>query len=233
VQWSQFLIFFGLLGLYFLNIHRIAANPMYSTMIGFLNLAVVGLILSTFTTRFIFPMISLEGRQLWILGLLPINRDTILWAKFIFAAFGSLVPCTLLILLSDLMLQVPTPILVVHQIACVVLCLGLSAIAVGLGAKMPDLHEHSPSKIAAGFGGTLNLVISAIFIVIVILFTALPVHLNLAAQSEQFANAGSLFQFLGSPAGIATGISLTIVAGLISTVWPLAVGLRAFRELEL
>ena len=33
----------------------------YSAMIGFLNLAVVGLILSTFTTRFIFPMVSLEG----------------------------------------------------------------------------------------------------------------------------------------------------------------------------
>jgi ABC-2 type transport system permease protein len=232
VQWSQFLIFFGLLGLYILNIHRIAANPMYSLMIGFLNLAVVGLILSTFTTRFIYPMISLEGRQLWILGLLPIERDTILWAKFIFAAVGSLMPCTLLILLSDLMLQVPPPIIVVHQIACVVLCLGLSAIAVGLGAKMPDLKEHSPSKIAAGFGGTLNLVISAIFIVIVILFTALPVHLNLAAQSEQFANAGPMFQFLGSPAGIATGITLTIVTGLVSTVWPLTIGLRAFRQLE-
>ncbi len=233
VQWSQFLIFFGLLGLYFLNIHRLAANPMYSTMIGFLNLAVVGLILSTFTTRFIFPMISLEGRQLWILGLMPIQRDTILWAKFVFAAAGSLVPCTLLILLSDLMLQVSTPILIVHQIACVVLCLGLSAIAVGLGAKMPDLREHSPSKIAAGFGGTLNLVISAIFIVIVILFTALPIHLNLAAQSETFASAGPMLQFLGSPTGVITGVALTIVAGLISTLWPLTVGLRAFRELEL
>ncbi|MCC7086408.1 MAG: hypothetical protein IT427_15515 [Pirellulales bacterium] len=232
-QWSQFLIFFGLLGLYILNIHRIAANQMYSQMIGFLNLAVVGLILSTFTTRFIFPMVSLEGRQLWILGLLPIDRDTILWAKYLFAAVGSLVPCALLILLSDLMLQLPTATIVVHQIACAVLCLGLSAIAVGLGAKMPDLREHSPSKIAAGFGGTLNLVISAVYIVIVILFTALPVHLNLAAQSEQFANAGALFQFLGSAAGIATGISLTIVAGLISTIWPLVVGLRAFRELEL
>ena len=80
--------------------------PNYSAMIGFLNLAVVGLILSTFTTRFIFPMISLEGRRLWILGLLPIRRDSILWSKFLFAAVGSLVPCTTLVLLSDLMLQI-------------------------------------------------------------------------------------------------------------------------------
>ena len=39
---------------------------------------------------------------------------------------------------------------------------------------MPDLPAHSPSKIAAGFGGTLNLVISAGYIVVVVLLTALP-----------------------------------------------------------
>src|ERR1700690_3137540 len=77
VQWSQFIISFGLLALYVVNIRRLSYIPNYSAMIGFLNLAVVGLILSTFTTRFIFPMISLEGRRLWILGLLPIKRDSI------------------------------------------------------------------------------------------------------------------------------------------------------------
>jgi len=91
IQWSQFLIFFGLLGLYFVNIRRFSYNATYSAMIGFLNLAVVGLILSTFTTRFIFPMVSLEGRRLWILGLLPIRRDAILWSKFLFAGLGSLI----------------------------------------------------------------------------------------------------------------------------------------------
>src|SRR4030067_704958 len=95
VQWSQFLIFFGLLGLYFLNVDRFN-NPhsdisylTWINMVSFLNLAVVGLILSTFTTRFIYPMISLEGHCFWILGLLPMNRDTVLWSKFVFAALGS------------------------------------------------------------------------------------------------------------------------------------------------
>src|SRR5207244_2670042 len=131
VQWSQFLIFFGLLGLYFVNIRRFSYNATYSAMIGFLNLAVVGLILSTFTTRFIFPMISLEGRRLWILGLLPIRRDSILWSKFLFAAIGSLLPCTTLVLLSDFMLQISEPVIYLsHQVSCIALCVGLSAIAV-------------------------------------------------------------------------------------------------------
>ena len=58
-------------------------------MVSFLNLSVVGLLLSTFTTRFIFPMISLEGRRFWILGLLGVRRETILWGKFLFAACGA------------------------------------------------------------------------------------------------------------------------------------------------
>ncbi len=93
VQWTQFLIFFGLLGLYFLNVRRFGYQDQnymaWVNLISFLNLAVVGLILSTFTTRFIFPMISLEGRRFWILGLLPVRRETILWGKFLFAAIGS------------------------------------------------------------------------------------------------------------------------------------------------
>ena len=72
--------------------------------------------------------------------------------KFLFAAAGSLVPCSLLILVSDLMLNISTDMLLVHQITCFSLCCGLSAIAVGLGA-CPTCGETSPSKIAAGFGG--------------------------------------------------------------------------------
>ena len=50
VHWSQFLIFFGLLGLYFINVRRLQyGGPLdaWMTMVGFLNVAVVGLILST------------------------------------------------------------------------------------------------------------------------------------------------------------------------------------------
>src|SRR4029077_5171010 len=123
VQWSQCVIFFALLSLYFVNIRRFSYNPGYSAMIGFLNLAVIGLILSTFTTRFIFPMISLEGQRFWMLGVLPIKRDVILWTKFLFAATASLVPCCALMVLSDVMLDSKLEILLRHQLSCAVLCL--------------------------------------------------------------------------------------------------------------
>ena len=236
VQWSQFLIFFGLLGLYFLNVDRFN-NPhndigyvTWINMVSFLNLAVVGLILSTFTTRFIYPMISLEGQCFWILGLLPIDRDTILWSKFWFASLGSWFPCAALVALSDMMLQVPLLVIAVHQLTCILLCLGLSSIAVGFGAMMPNFRETSPSKIAAGFGGTLNLVLSALYIMVVVVLTALPCHFYLLAGrgpwGSDFFSPDHLRMWL------IIGTGAAIVVGAIATVVPLRRGLSAFRKLE-
>ncbi len=237
VQWSQFLIFFGLLGLYFVNIRRFTYDYHYVgwvNTVSFLNLSVVGLLLSTFTTRFVFPMISLEGQRFWTLGLLPVARGRILWSKFLFAAGGSILPCSLLIFLSDLMLNVAPLVLASHQLTCVILSLGLSGIAVGLGAIMPNLREPSPSKIAAGFGGTLNLVLSSLFIVVVVAWTALPCHFYLASQATPAA------AMLAERAGVrwwlsfwlAAGTLASVVLGIVATVVPLWLGARAFRRLE-
>ena len=97
------------------------------------------------------------------------------------------------------MLDVESALVVVHQITCVALCSGLSAIAIGLGAMMPDLRESSPSKIAAGFGGTLNLVASALFIMVLVLLTAIPWHVRMADDQGVLQNiAGVTVQLSGN-----------------------------------
>jgi ABC-2 type transport system permease protein len=233
-QWSQFAIFFGLLGLYFLNLRSFKYNNDYASFIGFLNLAVVGLILSTFTTRFVYPMISLEGRRFWILGLLPVHRDQIVWSKFLFAFLGGLAPCCSLVLLSDSMLGLSWRQVAQHELCCIVLCLGLSGIAVGLGARMPDLRESSPAKISAGFGGTLSLVLSSLFIMLVVLVAAIPSHLFLltkAPWAAAWAPSG-LLAWAGGPQGTALSLAIIVLLGLAATLVPLGLGLRAFRRLE-
>ena len=233
-QWSQFLIFFGLLGLYFFNLRSFNYHNAYASMIGFLNLAVVGLILSTFTTRFIYPMISLEGRRFWILGLLPVHRDQIVWSKFLFSFLGGVVPCAGLVLLSDSMLGLPWRLIALHEYCCLLLCLGLSGIAVGLGARMPELRESSPSKIASGFGGTLCLVLSSLFIMVVVVVAAIPTHLFLLARTlgPTVIAPDGLLAWAGGPMGMATSLATVTVAGLAATAVPLASGLQAFRRLE-
>jgi ABC-2 type transport system permease protein len=237
VQWSQFLIFFGLLLLYFANVDRFREHKSdinvltWVNIVSFLNLAVVGLILSTFTTRFIYPLISLEGRRFWILSLLPVDRDTILWGKFLFAACGSWLPCAALVGISDLMLDVSPMVVAVHQLICLLLCVGLAGMAVGFGAMMPNFREQSPSKIAAGFGGTLNLVLSALYIMAVVLLTALPCHFFLLA-GKGAEMPPKLLQPSWLRLWLMLGILASVILAAIVTILPLRGGLRSFRRLE-
>ena len=210
VQLSQFLIFFGLLTLYFVNIRRFNYNPGYSAMIGFLNLAVVGLILSTFTTRFIFPMsVSLEGAA--VLDSWPAAGESRHNpAHEIRLRGGDFVDP---LLRADVHERHAAGNQPRH-------CAGASdfwrgsvrraigwQIAVGLGAKMPEMRELSPSKIAAGFGGTLNLVLSAMYIVAITVLTAVPYHCRLIVrQSASTMLAGRWTVVLGSTWFIVGGV---------------------------
>lgn len=238
-QWSQFLIFGTLLLLYFLNIRRFRYESYqirWVSMVSFLNLSVVGLLLSTFTTRFVYPSISLEGRRMWVLGLLPVRRDTILWGKFWFAAGGAIVPCCLLVLLSDIMLRVPLVIVLMHQGTCVGLCLGLSGLAVGIGARLPNFREPSPAKIATGFGGTLSLVLSSMFILSMVFLTAVPAYHFVSTGGLQVDRHGMLVEDTTSAATTTAwligGIGGSLLLTVLTTLVPMKIGTRAFRKLE-
>jgi ABC-2 type transport system permease protein len=233
-QWSQFLIFFGLLALYFVSIRRIGydtQNPYWRNLISFLNLGVTALILSTFTTRFIYPMLSLEGRNFWVLGLLPLSRSAILWGKFAFATGISLVSTEGLVILGDLMLRLSPMMIVLHMGMVLILCLGLSGISVGLGARLPNLKEDDPSRIASGFGGTLNLLVSLCYIFAIVMAVAVPCFFYFKAQDE----AGGIGFVLNEGqfrVWMTVAILGVLVVGAIGTIVPLRMGIKAFRRME-
>src|SRR5262245_19998530 len=140
-QWGQVLLFTGLLVLYFANVKRLFVNDVpwaYQNSISALNLCAVGLLLCTYTGRFIYPLLSLEGRKFWILGLLPISRDQLLWGKLAFSTAGGVILSSLLMLLSDAMLEMPLDVLLLHQVTVLALAAGLSGLSVGVGACLPN-----------------------------------------------------------------------------------------------
>ncbi|MFO0948434.1 MAG: hypothetical protein U1D30_21350 [Planctomycetota bacterium] len=243
LQWSQVLIFTGLLVFYFLNLGKMTyytSSIYWRNLIGFFNLAVTGLLLSTFTSRFVYPLLSLEGQKFWILGLCPISRETILWGKFAFAATGSVMVTTVLTLLGGYMLELEPYLVALQILTVLILCFGVAGIAVGLGAKFPEMKETDPSKIAAGFGGTLNLVASLIYILIVIGIMALPCHLY--SLTEAVAQNSPDVELLGKPMATLTlpqfrfwlGVSMfaSLTVGVMATFLPMRMGIRAFRNME-
>ena len=141
---------------------------------------------------------------------MPLRREQILWSKFVFSSGISLVATEVLVVLSDLMLRMSPVMIVLHVGMIAVLCLGLSGISVGLGARLPNLRETDPSKIAAGFGGTLNLLVSLVFIFAIVTALALPCHLYFAGQEHPESTSIAL-----SHSGFRFWLSIAIIASLI------------------
>lgn len=177
-QWMQCTVLFGLLGLYILNLRNMRYEKITQLrmMITFLNLGAISLVLATLTTRFVFPLLSLEGHRFWIVGLMPISRNKLLFSKLAYSVAGSmLVTCTLMIL-SDLILKESVEMIFMHVLVIGMISVGLSGLAVGLGAVYPNLRESSPAKIVSGFGGTLNLIISLMYVIIVVVIIWHPAY---------------------------------------------------------
>ena len=176
-QWIQFMIFFGLLCIYVINLRNVAfnfQNPFWETMISYLNLAASSLTLSTLTTRFVFPQFSLEGRLLWIVGLAPIGVQKVLLQKFWTSCFVTTLITVSLMVTSSLMLHLPWMRVGFFAMAIGLMSATLSGLSVGLGALFPNFKEDNPSKIVSGFGGTLCLVASFLYITLFVTLVALP-----------------------------------------------------------
>jgi ABC-2 type transport system permease protein len=224
-QWAL-LILFGVLILVGAGNFRQAfganLDRMDKYVISLMFLCGVSVLLCAGLSRFIFPLISLEGRKFWILGLTPVNRGQLLFGKFAFAATGSVLFTTLVILGSDMLLGLSVEAVVLHALAVVVVALGLSALNVGLGAYLPNFRETDPSKIVAGFGGTVNMVVGLMFLVVVIGLMVVPFHVAALAKSR--GGVVSPWVYAGVPVGVLLGVL---------AVWlPLRAGRRALDRME-
>ncbi|MCP4246282.1 MAG: hypothetical protein GY778_04460 [bacterium] len=171
LQWSQLAILFGLMALYLLNLPRSYVAMFESTwgvLVPFLNLCAVTLILATFTSRFVFPLISLEGDQLWLIGLLPLPRGRVLSAKFAYALTVTTAAALFATTLAAVSLELQPVWAAIHVGVTLSVCVGLCGLAVGLGARMPMFGQASPGRIANGFGGTVNLISSVALVAVVL-----------------------------------------------------------------
>lgn len=222
-QWSQFLIFFGLIGMYLLNVRTFAVGSLTAAwrfMTAFLNLAAMGLVLSSLTTRFMFPLFSLEGRRMWLLGLAPLDMKKVLLEKFYFTFLLSLAITEGLISVSIWKLKLPTVICWVFWGTVFLFSFALSGMAVGLGAVFPNFSSDNPTKIVSGFGGTLCFMLGMIYLTAVTASLAAPFYLYMVE---------GIFSAKGTIAALCFALVLSFLAGYL----PLRSGIKSLRNLEI
>lgn len=224
-QWTQFLLLFGIMALYLANMRGEITSLDRGTWQAWgtiLNLAACMLILASLTSRFIYPLVSLEGRRMWILGLAPLTMRQIVLQKF-WLSVGSTSLFTLgLATLSAWRLDLGPRELALSLATVAATTFALSGLAVGLGSLYPNFEEDNPSRIVSGLGGTLNFFLSMLYILLV---TASLGTVLLIRRWEEIG---------GDVQGRITWVAVLVVVALtvVSTWLPLRLGVRNLEAME-
>lgn len=231
-QWSQFAIFFGLLGLYVLNLRSVAHEwkSDWACFISFLNLGASSMTLATLTTRFVFPQFSLEGKRLWMVGMVPYGLKRVLLEKFWLSSVCSASITLALILTSSWMLRIPHWLTLLFASTVVVMSFALCGIAVGIGALFPSFgsgasrRDDNPAKIVSGFGGTFCFVMSLMYIALVIGAEVWPMYSSIAASG---------FTSRGQPWNLVFSWIFVSLFSLAAACIPMALALKKVEALEI
>ncbi|MCC6694270.1 MAG: hypothetical protein IT365_01440 [Candidatus Hydrogenedentes bacterium] len=225
-QWSQFVIFFGIMAIYVASLRdRSAAfeSAAYRNWIVCLNIGACTLILATLTSRFVYPLISLEGRRFWVLGLAPLTYRQLVWQKFWLSVCTTSFFTITLVMLSCYMLKVEPIFFALALYSIIVTNFGLSGLAVGLGSLYPNFHEENPARIVSGMGGTLNFLLSMGYIVLVVgTQTAVMQWRALDAYTHAHTFAYAL----------TAAVVFIAILSAVSTWLPMRLGLRNLNRAE-
>ncbi|MFN7560206.1 MAG: putative ABC transporter permease subunit [Prosthecobacter sp.] len=185
LQWGQCAVIFGLLLIYSANLRSMGddlQSPFWTSVISHLNLLVCCLALSTLTTRFIYPQLSLEGQRMWILGLSPVPLHRVLALKLRLSAGVLALLMTALVCLSGISLGMPLRRMLFFSLAMMMMSYGLTALSLSLGALLPNFREANPARIVSGFGGTVCLISSFIYILTGMMVVLIPSWSSLKPQ---------------------------------------------------
>ncbi|HKT60924.1 MAG TPA: hypothetical protein VJQ46_12815, partial [Gemmatimonadales bacterium] len=143
-QWSQLILLVVLVAIYIFNIKSL---PIHSgeripfalvTIISFLNLGLGGFVLSAVAARFIFPGISLEGRQMWLLRSSPLDPRSMLWSKYWMGTVPLLLLAVGITILTNSLLEVSAFMMGVSLITIVLYTMAVSALALTFGVFYPQ-----------------------------------------------------------------------------------------------
>jgi len=229
-QWSQLILLVVLLMIYIFNIKSL---PIHSgeripfalvTIISFLNLGLAGFVLSAVAARFIFPAISLEGRQMWLLRSSPLDPRAMLWSKYWMGTVPLLVLAISITLLTNVLLQVSPFMMAVGLMTIVLYTLAVSALALTFGVFYPQFGTENAAQIPTSFGGIVYMMASLCLLAVVIMIEALPVTEQLRAWQR-----GD--QLHPTPALLLAGAAVVGIC-LAATLVPLRLSARRLELME-
>ncbi len=230
-QWSQLILLAVLLMVYLFNIK---ALPLHSgervpfrlvTIISFLNLGLAGFVLAAVAARFIFPGISLEGRQMWLLRSSPLDPRSMMWSKYWIGTVPLLVLALLITVFTNWLLHASPFMMTISVITILLYTLAAGALALSFGALYPQFGSENAAQIPTSFGGLVYMMSSLCLLALIIGIEAIPVTDYLRDQRYSQQPVGI------TPQLVLSGLAVIGVCAL-ATIIPLRAGLRRIETME-
>ncbi|MCX5856630.1 MAG: hypothetical protein NTZ57_01745, partial [Deltaproteobacteria bacterium] len=181
-QWPQIFLILALILIYLYNfsVLPLEKSPMKTiylqNILSFLNMGLASFVLTAVAARFVFPAVSTEGAAFWIVKAAPVQMRTFLWVKFVVYFIPLLLLSEVLIVATNILLQVTDFMMVLSVVTIFCMVPGVVAMGVGLGAAYPDFQSENPAQAVTSFGGLLFMILCALFIGLVIVLEAGPVY---------------------------------------------------------
>ena len=230
-QWSQLILLAVLVPVMLLNVQML---PLFSgekvpvlliTVILFVTQGLSGFVIAGTAERLVFPAVSLEGRQLWLLRSSPLDPRAMLRSKYLVGVLPLLVLALALTLTTNHLLHASDFMMLVSVGTVVAYTLAVGGLALGMGTLFPQFETENAAQIATSFGGLVFMLIAVALLGVVIMLEAVPVTEELRArQAGAQAMTVSTYGWLA----FAVVVALCLIAGL----WPLYLARRRLASLE-
>ena len=229
-QWSQLILLAVLVVVYLFNIQSLplhrgeAVGFFYVNLVSFLNLGLAGFVLASIAARFIFPAVSLEGRQMWLLRSSPLDLRALLWSKYWVGTLPLLVLGLILTGLTNALLEV-SPFMMIMSLATMAgLTLAISALALTFGTLYPQFETENAAQIPTSFGGLVFMMatIALLAIVLIVLARAAYTYVRSAFEGQAVGVTPEMVVLFAVAAALCAA----------ATFVPLRVALRKMESFE-
>ncbi len=231
-QWSQLFILSAIIIIYLYNfsVLPMEKSPIptiqLQNLIAFLNLGLAGFVISAVAVRFAYPAVSLEGESYWIMKSAPLSLKELVWCKFWVNFVLLFVLAEILIIFTNYLLRVDMTMMCISTVTVFFMTAGLTSLSIGFGATYPRFRYENIAQIPTGFGGLMYMIMSILFIGLIVVLEAWPVHIllmsRLARKSIEWIQVVE----------IAASFAAVVVISVVVFIVPMRVGIKKLTERE-
>jgi ABC-2 type transport system permease protein len=183
-------------------------------------------VLTAVSARFAYPAVSMEREAFWLVKTSPLSLKAFLWIKFFIYYFPLLILTEILIIATNMLLNVTPFMMVLSTVTVFLIVPGIVAMGIGFGAAYPDFKAENPTQTVTSFGGLIFMMVCAGYIGAIVLLEAGPVyHLFMADIRGKNILLGTWLWIVGS-------FSAVFVLSITAIILPMRFGGNRLSKLQ-